>query len=38
ADAARMLLAVPRANPLPQGESGAKAIAQLLMDPSYQVE
>ncbi|POA96747.1 DUF1800 domain-containing protein [Chromobacterium sinusclupearum] len=37
-DAARMLLAVPPANPLPQGESGAKAIAQLLMDPSYQVE
>ncbi|WP_244893928.1 DUF1800 domain-containing protein [Chromobacterium violaceum] len=38
ADAARLLLAVPPANPLPQGASGAKAIAQLLLDPAYQVE
>ncbi|VEB44130.1 Uncharacterised protein [Chromobacterium violaceum] len=33
-----LLLAVPPANPLPQGASGAKAIAQLLLDPAYQVE
>ncbi|QEL55891.1 DUF1800 domain-containing protein [Chromobacterium paludis] len=37
-DAARLLLAVPPTNPLPPGESGAKAIAQLLLDPAYQVE
>ncbi|OHX19021.1 DUF1800 domain-containing protein [Chromobacterium sphagni] len=37
-DSARLLLALPPANPLPPDTSGAKAIAQLLLDPAYQVE
>jgi len=37
ADSARLLLAVPPAQPLPEGMSGAQAIAPLLLDPAYQV-
>jgi hypothetical protein len=37
ADAARLLLAVPPAQPLPADMTGAQAIAPLLLDPAYQV-
>ncbi len=36
-DTARLLLAVPPAQPLPAGMSGAQAIGPLLLDPAYQV-
>ncbi|WP_081544462.1 DUF1800 domain-containing protein [Chromobacterium haemolyticum] len=36
-DAAKFLLALPPANPLPESLSGAQAIAPLLLDPVYQV-
>jgi len=38
ADCARLLLAVPPAQPLPEGMSAAQAIAPLLLDPAYQVQ
>jgi hypothetical protein len=37
ADAARLLLAVPPAQPCPADMTGAQAIAPLLLDPAYQV-
>ncbi|WP_445989417.1 DUF1800 domain-containing protein [Chromobacterium haemolyticum] len=36
-DTAKLLLALPPANPLPESLSGAQAIAPLLLDPVYQV-
>lgn len=37
-DASRLLLALPPSHPLPDSINGTQAIAQLLLDPAYQVE